>query len=134
MITVYRESRASNMTATGYIKYLWSKGRKQGNNDDIRIQEKTKKNVLYKLLKNRELWSHKFCLLSKRDLKEKRAEKRNVIKRMSCIYCVLVELCRINSGFEVYVGPDNYFAFCYVCRRNFMLNCIGNQEMFYKQK
>jgi len=50
LITVYRESPACNMTATGYIKYLWSKGRKQGNNDDIRVQE-NKKNVLHKLLK-----------------------------------------------------------------------------------
>lgn len=31
------------MTAKGYIKYLWSKGRKQRNNDDIRVQEKTKR-------------------------------------------------------------------------------------------
>ena len=57
-----------------------------------------------------------------------------MIKRTGCFYCVLAELCRISSGFEVSVGPDNYVPFRYICIRNFTLNVIGNQETLCKQQ
>jgi hypothetical protein len=39
----------------GYIEYLWLKGRKKISNDDIGIKEKTRRMLLYKLLKNTKL-------------------------------------------------------------------------------
>jgi len=60
--------------------------------------------------------------------------KKKYDKKTGYFHCILVELCRISSGFEVSVGADNYVAFCYICIRNFTLNFIGNQEMLCKQQ
>jgi hypothetical protein len=42
------------MTAGGYIKYLWSKGRMKGSNDR-RIEARTRRMLLYKLLKKHKI-------------------------------------------------------------------------------